>query len=382
MAVSLFALAYVAPLAAQGTASLLDLLSNPQAEQMPALVAAPADGVLLAGKPLVANPSAGAATATANDTLAKVNGQRLPGAVPKVVALGKVAAERLVPHYPTPENAQDKALLESILGTPLPSYLVKIEPAINAPKVEGLTAALASQAAPTTAPAVSGERPWSRPDHAAVPAALPLDKLDTGGGLANLPPPPLVPQTLTAVKPDLVALPRVVPEALTPYAPNASIPADRAMLEAALGVPLPEPYATQATLPPPALTGVELDKALQIELVRVGCLKGTVDGQFGPGSKGALDLFFTRAGLQPATAERSQDVLNQISAASAKVCDRPYTPQQTNTASTRPSTQQSTGQQSTSSKPAKTTVPAKENPPAKAGKRDCKTHPEECMQLN
>ncbi len=388
MAASLLALLYVAPLAAQGTASLLDLLSNPKSDQMPALVLAPSDGVMLAGRPMIPALPRLTVTAQPGDALTRSDGQRLPGAQPQITALPalpagralpRVAAERLIPHYPNPETADDRALLEGILGSPLPAYLVKIEPATNAPKWEDNAAQLTQDAAAVTAlPQVSGDRPWGKVDMTATLAALSRDDLNPGDGFEEVappPPPPLVAQTLTAVIPDVAKLSRVVPDALSSYVPNAAIPADRKLLEAVLGTPLPEPYATQAANPVD-LTGKDLDLAMQAELIRAGCLKGTADGSFGSGSQGALDLFFAKANLQPVSADRSQAVLNQIIAAPGQVCDAPYAaPKVVSQPTTQPATPKV-------NKPAKVTIPPKVTAPpapAKPSKKDrCKINPAEC----
>lgn len=388
MAASLLALAFVAPLAAQGTASLLDLLTNPKADALPALVLAPSDGVLLAGRPMVPSLPRLTLAPQPGDAVARTPGQRLRGAVPDIIApprlpparaLPSVVAERLTPHYPNPDNSDDRKFLESILGAPLPPYMITIEPAINAPKWEDTTARLASLPADAAeAPGFTGDHPWTAPAPLVAIAVGPSDTLDLGEGFDVVPPPPLVPQVLAAVTPDLLALPRVAPEALRPSLPDARIPDDRAFLEGILGVPLPEPYATQA-LAPQVLTGKDLDQALQVELIRLNCFKGTANGKFGDTSKGALDLFFKTSKMNRATTDRSQAILDQLKTQTDPVCPKPFTVQPVAQQTATPTTPPKTNTPTKATTPAKPAAPAKPATGAKP-KTDCKAHPEECIQ--
>lgn len=133
---------------------------------------------------------------------------------------------------------------------------------------------------------------------------------------------PLPPLTGTAQRLDPKAsdavLPPVKPVILAPRLPDPADADDRALLESVLG-----PDALTDALPP-SLTGKELARAVQTELTRVGCYDRAIDGDFGRGSNGALDLFFATTKLSRATPELTEAVLEQIIAAPARVCEKPY----------------------------------------------------------
>jgi len=68
---------------------------------------------------------------------------------------------------------------------------------------------------------------------------------------------------------------------------------------------------------PPA---VDLPRALQAELRRVGCNTGTVDGNWNAASQKALDLFNKHAGMKLEIKTASTDALDAVKAKTSRVC--------------------------------------------------------------
>jgi hypothetical protein len=80
-----------------------------------------------------------------------------------------------------------------------------------------------------------------------------------------------------------------------------------------------------ATLSPPAdktdrQTAIDLPRALQVELRRVGCATGTVDGNWNTASQKALDLFNKHAGMKLDRRTASADALDAVKSKTGRVC--------------------------------------------------------------
>jgi uncharacterized caspase-like protein len=70
----------------------------------------------------------------------------------------------------------------------------------------------------------------------------------------------------------------------------------------------------------PAQPAVDLPRALQAELRRVGCSTGTVDGNWNAASQKALDLFNKHTGLKIDVKAASVDALDAVKAKPTRVC--------------------------------------------------------------
>lgn len=414
LAFGFLALLLVAPLSAQNAKNLMDLLANPQVQDMPPLVRAASDGAMLAGKLIVPPIPRVTLTAHRGEKIAPADPQRLAAASPDILYLARIEAMRLPPHFLTTENAADRAVLKAVFADKIPAYFQNIEPAANAPRVDfvkpGALTASFTEDVPPAAPASQTVQ---------TSAQLPLlaalagpDSLTLPDAFLTLPPPPVrlvavKPQALPVAKPDLTVLTAVVPGAslaavkppkIIPVVPGPSLAAVEPPRIATV-VPGPslaavEPPTIKGELVPPptpevtalinavpvpvaptedpvpalpVLTGTELDKALQEQLKVLNCYSGSLDGAFGPGSQGALDLFFQTSGLKPVSQDRTAAVLDQLTALTGKVCDKPYR------AAKKPDTTVASGDPPPKpAKPAKPTKPAvpkptvaKQDPPKK-----------------
>ncbi len=98
--------------------------------------------------------------------------------------------------------------------------------------------------------------------------------------------------------------------AATPVAPVAPAQAQPSTQVAAL------PTDVSRT----AINPVDLARSVQTELKRVGCYSGTVDGDWGAGSRNALDQFNKYAPAKLDTKFASSDALDALHAKTARVC--------------------------------------------------------------
>lgn len=78
----------------------------------------------------------------------------------------------------------------------------------------------------------------------------------------------------------------------------------------------PEPVA-------PVLSPEELAVAIQTELQRVGCYRGRIDGDFGPGSRRALRDYFSGSGQRATGEDPSLEILEQVRLTSGTICAAP-----------------------------------------------------------
>ena len=88
--------------------------------------------------------------------------------------------------------------------------------------------------------------------------------------------------------------------------------------------PQPQPSTQVAALPTDTsrttLNPADLARSVQSELKRVGCYSGTVDGDWGSGSRSALDQFNKYAPAKLDTKLASSDALDALHAKTARVC--------------------------------------------------------------
>jgi uncharacterized caspase-like protein len=89
----------------------------------------------------------------------------------------------------------------------------------------------------------------------------------------------------------------------------------------------PKPDSRVAALPPndgsdakTALSAVEIARLTQMELRRVGCLAGSVDGEWNSPSRRALEQFNRNAGTKFDVKVASLDVLDMVKSKTARVC--------------------------------------------------------------
>lgn len=75
--------------------------------------------------------------------------------------------------------------------------------------------------------------------------------------------------------------------------------------------------------PEAAMTEAELAIALQEELARVGCYRMRVDGQWGPGSRRALNSYLERSGQRSDTQEPSAGLLIMVRGSEGEICPAP-----------------------------------------------------------
>jgi uncharacterized caspase-like protein len=99
-------------------------------------------------------------------------------------------------------------------------------------------------------------------------------------------------------------------------APDKAAPAEAPQQKLAA---LPDPAAAAPSAPsPPSAT--ELVKSVQTELRRVGCLTGSVDGEWNKASRRSLELFNKNAGTGLDVKLASLDALDAIKSKPARVC--------------------------------------------------------------
>ena len=72
--------------------------------------------------------------------------------------------------------------------------------------------------------------------------------------------------------------------------------------------------------PKPALSRAELTRSLQVELRRVGCLTGSVDGEWTSASRRSLELFNKHAGMKLEVKLASLDALDAIKTKPDRIC--------------------------------------------------------------
>jgi uncharacterized caspase-like protein len=96
--------------------------------------------------------------------------------------------------------------------------------------------------------------------------------------------------------------------------------AEKARLAAEQAASEKKQLAAVSTTDKPEQPAVDLPRALQAELRRVGCSTGTVDGNWNAGSQKALDLFNKHAGMKLDVKTASIDALDAVKAKPARIC--------------------------------------------------------------
>ncbi|MGH9692987.1 MAG: caspase family protein, partial [Bryobacteraceae bacterium] len=86
-----------------------------------------------------------------------------------------------------------------------------------------------------------------------------------------------------------------------------------------------EPSQQVAALPPaetekPALSDTEITRSIKSELSRVGCFKGSLDGEWNAASRRSLELFNKRAGTKLEAKFATLGALDAIKLKSSRVC--------------------------------------------------------------
>lgn len=123
-------------------------------------------------------------------------------------------------------------------------------------------------------------------------------------------------------------LPRIIGTDVTPppepRTPSQAAPTDTAAI--VLPVPVPAPVPVAVPQPEPDLSPAELARALQQELARVGCYRGGIDGDWGRGSRRALEQYLTRTSQTAEGQDPSPVLLEMVRASPAAVCPPPPPP--------------------------------------------------------
>jgi hypothetical protein len=70
----------------------------------------------------------------------------------------------------------------------------------------------------------------------------------------------------------------------------------------------------------PEIDHADLTLEVQRELARLGCLQGSVDGKWGPGSDRALKDYAGRQGIRLASLQPTPEVLDRLKATTVRVC--------------------------------------------------------------
>jgi len=109
-------------------------------------------------------------------------------------------------------------------------------------------------------------------------------------------------------------------------AARKALEAEQAKREAAAAEPEKEVAALDAKQEPapdpgpPPLAGEDLARAVQVELNRLGCSVGRVDGKWGAGSSRALRQYAREAGVRLASTDPDTGLLDRLKATKARVC--------------------------------------------------------------
>lgn len=72
-----------------------------------------------------------------------------------------------------------------------------------------------------------------------------------------------------------------------------------------------------------AMSAEDLARELQDELARVGCYRLRVDGQWGPGSRRALENYLTRSDQSTDGREPSPEIIRMVRASEGEICPAP-----------------------------------------------------------
>jgi hypothetical protein len=234
-------------------------------------------------------------------TLASSDGLRigraaLPGAAPPLPP-ARTAAR--VPVPPLAPAAPQVAVLGPV--DPAGPVLAPIAPAAL-PQTTWLSLAVLAPVTPAAAARAEPPRP--------LPVALPG------------PAPRGTARAAAAVPADRLA--PVAPGPLASRWPDPEDPADRAVLEGIFGAALPPGLMLE---PPAPADPKALALAVQTELQRLNCYRGALDGDFGSGSRRAVEAYGTAAGSMPDTLDPTPALLRTLQALpDGKLCPDPARP--------------------------------------------------------
>jgi hypothetical protein len=152
----------------------------------------------------------------------------------------------------------------------------------------------------------------------------------------------------------------VVPVPLASKWLDPQDPADRSVLEGIFGAALPPGLMLE---PPAPADPKVLALAVQTELQRLNCYRGALDGDWGRGSRSALEAYGRAADSMPDTLDPTPALLQALQARpDAKLCPDPPKP--------KPATTAAPAQRQQSNPPAQRQQPAAPAPkPAPAKKQ-------------
>jgi hypothetical protein len=215
--------------------------------------------------------------------------------------------------------------------------LVPVAPAVL-PEATALSLAMLPPVTPAAAPRAAAPRA-AGPDPPPVAQAAPAPQIAAA-----------VPQG---------RLPQVVPAPLASKWLDPQDPADRFMLDGIFGAAQPP----SLMLEPPTPTDPKvLALAVQAELQRLNCYSGALDGDWGRGSRAALEAYGRAAGSMPDTLDLTPALLQALQARpEGKLCPDPPKPKPAAT-SAPPQMQQAkppAQKQAPAAKPAPKPQPAK-----------------------
>ncbi|MBQ2261487.1 MAG: hypothetical protein II336_08980 [Loktanella sp.] len=190
--------------------------------------------------------------------------------------------------------------------------------------------------APTRTNSVSATnvQPRTSGTGAAQPSDIVLAAAPVGAGVGILPRAPGMPEPSVLIGfPDPAALPEFDNAQEAPPAVVSELTLTDPEVRIALRADNPDLFdsllLTGAFDPPPT----EIAAALQTELGRFDCYTSTVDGVWGPGSRGAVDRFFAKQpGITPVSLQADVALFRQIVSLTGVECDpvpvvaRPATP--------------------------------------------------------
>lgn len=213
------------------------------------------------------------------------------------------------PAPPQPPAQQPPATPPAVLQPPAP-----LQPAPAEPAAPALSA---QSAAPPAAPA--------RAPESAPPLRMTLRAIQLPRGYDA------APSSGQSAAPSIALLPTLRP--IVPDRHLAPLPATTDGVQLAAVPPttrLAAAAPTFTTVPGsevlndgtrvPMLSGTDLAKAIQKELIRVGCYQGGADGDFGPGSQNALASYFKAKNLPADQTDPTATIYAQLLAETDTIC--------------------------------------------------------------
>jgi hypothetical protein len=254
--------------------------------------------------------------------------------------IGRAAMPEAAPQLPPARTAARVPAIPLAPADPDVAVLAPVAPAVLP---EATALAVLAPVMPATAPRATS------PDPLPVALAAPAPQVRPAPQIAAA-----VPQG---------RLPRVVPAPLASKWPDPQDPADRSVLDGIFGAALPPGLMLE---PPAPADPKVLALAVQTELQRLNCYLGALDGDWGRGSRSALEAYGKAAGTTPDTLDPTPALLQQLQARpDAKLCPDPAKPKPATTAA--PATRQQAKPPAQKQQPA--AKPAPKQQPAKPAKK-------------